>query len=328
MLALWRFTTEKRLTEEMLSGLTDLQSVLRWREAVLFAQGKLVHRAYRGSQARFAGRGRRQAGEQWRHVRHARSARRVEADVSRDLAFAARFSLRSALSRARSGEDRGQVPALPRWPGVARRVHLLVRSRCSAKFKSGTCSCAVRARRPDAPKPGLLGADYTVDHDRYRFAKIYNGQNWTPSLTAPLTLPGINVVEGDYLLAVNGARIACDRQHRRLLRRHGGQADGAASVAKSADGSDARDVTVVPVDSEHGLRNLDWIDAESAQGRCAVGRQGRLHLHAEHGRRRLHELQPLLLCAARQAGGGARRALQRGRLHRRLRRQRAGPEAA
>ena len=35
--------------------------------------------------------------------------------------------------------------------------------------------------------PGLLGADYTVDRNRYRFAKIYNGQNWTPSLTAPLT---------------------------------------------------------------------------------------------------------------------------------------------
>src|SRR6185312_14144050 len=57
------------------------------------------------------------------------------------------------------------------------------------------------------PKPGLLGADYTVDHGRYRFAKIYNGQNWTPALTAPLTLPGINVNVGDYLLAVNGREL-------------------------------------------------------------------------------------------------------------------------
>jgi len=32
-------------------------------------------------------------------------------------------------------------------------------------------------------------------------------------------------------------------------------------VAKNADGRDAREVTVVPVDSEHGLRNLDWIEA-------------------------------------------------------------------
>ncbi len=63
----------------------------------------------------------------------------------------------------------------------------------------------------NAPKPGLLGADYTIDHNRYRFAKIYNGENWTPSLTAPLTLPGINIVEGDYLLAVNGRELHAHR---------------------------------------------------------------------------------------------------------------------
>ena len=66
----------------------------------------------------------------------------------------------------------------------------------------------------DTPKPGLLGADYTVESNRYRFAKIYNGQNWTPSLTAPLTVPGINIVEGEYMLAVNGRELhATDNLH-------------------------------------------------------------------------------------------------------------------
>jgi tricorn protease len=112
----------------------------------------------------------------------------------------------------------------------------------------------------DTPKPGLLGADYTIDHDRYRFAKIYNGQNWTPSLTAPLTLPGINIVEGDYLLAVNARELHATDNIDSFL-------DGTAGkqtvlrIAKNADGGDARDVTVVPVPSEHGLRNLDWIDS-------------------------------------------------------------------
>jgi tricorn protease len=111
----------------------------------------------------------------------------------------------------------------------------------------------------NAPKPGLLGADYTIDHNRYRFAKIYNGENWTPSLTAPLTLPGINIVEGDYLLAVNGRELhATDNVD--------GFFDGTAGkqtvlrVGKNADGSGARDVTVVPTASEYGLRNLDWIN--------------------------------------------------------------------
>jgi tricorn protease len=110
-----------------------------------------------------------------------------------------------------------------------------------------------------APKPGLLGADYTIDHGRYRFAKIYNGENWTPSLTAPLTLPGINIVEGDYLLAVNGRELHATDNVDSFF-------DGTAGkqtvlrVGKNADGGGARDVTVVPTASEYGLRNLDWIN--------------------------------------------------------------------
>ena len=111
-----------------------------------------------------------------------------------------------------------------------------------------------------APKAGVLGADYAIDHNRYKFVKIYNGQNWTPSLTAPLTLPGINIAEGDYLLAVNGRELHASDNLESFF-------DGTAGkqtvlrVAKSAEGANARDVTVVPADSEHGLRNLDWINS-------------------------------------------------------------------
>jgi tricorn protease len=111
-----------------------------------------------------------------------------------------------------------------------------------------------------APKAGVLGADYAIDHNRYKFVKIYNGQNWTPSLAAPLTLPGINIAEGDYLLAVNGRELHASDNLESFL-------DGTAGkqtvlrIAKSAEGANARDVTVVPADSEHGLRNLDWINS-------------------------------------------------------------------
>ena len=111
-----------------------------------------------------------------------------------------------------------------------------------------------------APKAGVLGADYAIDHNRYKFAKIYNGQNWTPSLAAPLTLPGINIAEGDYLLAVNGRELHASDNLESFF-------DGTAGkqtvlrVARSAEGANARDVTVVPADSEHGLRNLDWINS-------------------------------------------------------------------
>ena len=111
----------------------------------------------------------------------------------------------------------------------------------------------------NGPRTGLLGADYTVENNRYRFSTIYNGQNWTPGLKAPLTLPGVEVHVGDYLLAVNGRPLyATDNLYSFF--------DGAAgqqtviSVGTKPDGSDARDVTVVPIPDEAGLRKLAWIN--------------------------------------------------------------------
>jgi tricorn protease len=108
-------------------------------------------------------------------------------------------------------------------------------------------------------KTGLLGADYKVENGRYRIAKILGGQNWTPGLASPLTLPGVSVKEGDYLLAVNGHDLKAEDNLYQFF-------DGTAGkqtvlhVGANADGTDARDVTVVPISDEDGLRNLDWIE--------------------------------------------------------------------
>jgi tricorn protease len=117
---------------------------------------------------------------------------------------------------------------------------------------------------PDnAPKPGLLGADYTVENSRYRITKILGGQNWTPGLASPLTLPGVYVKEGEYLLAINGKELHGSDNIDQFL-------DGTAGlqtvlrVGPTPEGPDekgARDVTVVPVGDEDGLRNLDWIES-------------------------------------------------------------------
>jgi tricorn protease len=112
----------------------------------------------------------------------------------------------------------------------------------------------------DAPKTGLLGADYTIDHDRYRIAKILGGQNWTPGLASPLTLPGVYVKEGEYLLAVNGRDLhAADNLYAFFDGTAGHQT--VLHVGPNPDGKDSRDVTVVPTGDESGLRNLAWIDA-------------------------------------------------------------------
>lgn len=115
-------------------------------------------------------------------------------------------------------------------------------------------------RHDDAPKTGLLGADYTTENGRYRIAKILGGQNWTPGLASPLTLPGVYVKEGEYLLAVNGRELhAADNLYESFEGTAGRQT--VLHVGANPDGKSARDVTVVPIDDESGLRNLDWIAA-------------------------------------------------------------------
>src|SRR5262249_25167089 len=61
--------------------------------------------------------------------------------------------------------------------------------------------------RPNFVPGGLLGCDYKIENGRYRFARIYNGENWNPNLRAPLTQPGVNVKDGEYLLAVGGRNL-------------------------------------------------------------------------------------------------------------------------
>jgi tricorn protease len=117
----------------------------------------------------------------------------------------------------------------------------------------------------DTPNPnfvsgGLLGADYKLENGRYRIVKVYNGENWNPRLRAPLTQPGVNVKAGEYLLAVNGREVrATDSIYSFFESKAGKQV--MLKVGPNPDGAGAREVTVVPIANELGLRNLDWIES-------------------------------------------------------------------
>ncbi|MFL5241002.1 MAG: PDZ domain-containing protein [Gemmataceae bacterium] len=106
---------------------------------------------------------------------------------------------------------------------------------------------------------GLLGADYQVQKDRYRFARIYSGGSWDPHLKAPLAQPGVRVKAGDYLLAVNGRELKAPETPYQALEGTAGKSVS-LKIGSSADGKDARTVTVVPVGDEAALRNAAWID--------------------------------------------------------------------
>jgi len=112
---------------------------------------------------------------------------------------------------------------------------------------------------PKKLRVGLLGADYSLENNRYRFAKVFNGENWNPGNEAPLTQPGVNVKAGDYILAVNGKDLHANDNIFSFFEETAGK-QVVLKVSANPDGKDSRDVTVVPVDSEENLRHLGWLE--------------------------------------------------------------------
>ena len=106
---------------------------------------------------------------------------------------------------------------------------------------------------------GLLGADYTVENGHYRIAHIYTAGSWNPQLHAPLSLPGLRVAEGDYLLEVNGRPLAAPANLYSLFE---GTAEKHTTIRVNSAPTLAGSwlLTVVPVGDDEGLRTQAWID--------------------------------------------------------------------
>jgi tricorn protease len=168
--------------------------------------------------------------------------------------------------------------------------------------------------QPDVKRvqTGLLGCDYETRNNRYRFARVYNGENWNPQASAPLTQPGVNVVAGEYLLAVNGRNLtASDNVYSFFEGTAGKQVQ--LRVGSDPSGANARDVTTVPIPNENRLRNLAWIeDNRRKVDQLTGGRVAYVYLPdtAFGGFTKLHAL---FLRTGRQEGGDCRRAVQRRR---------------
>ena len=112
---------------------------------------------------------------------------------------------------------------------------------------------------PERVGGGLLGADYTVDKNRYRIKKIYGGLNWNPNLRSPLTEPGVNAKEGDYLLAVNGNNVTASDNLYRFFENTAGKIVE-LTIGPTADNIGSSVVKVVPIANESALRNRDWVE--------------------------------------------------------------------
>jgi tricorn protease len=127
---------------------------------------------------------------------------------------------------------------------------------------------------------GLLGVDYELDSPSglYRFKKIYAGENWNPQTRSPLTEPGVNVKEGDYLLAVNGQPLRAPQTPDELFVNTVGETT-AITVSSKPDAAGARTLPVKPIADEYPLRELNMIETNRKKVDAAThGRVGYIYI--------------------------------------------------
>jgi tricorn protease len=118
---------------------------------------------------------------------------------------------------------------------------------------------------------GLLGADFAIENGRYRIRKVYGGLNWNPELRSPLTEPGVDIGAGEYLLAVNGKDLKAPGQNLYAAFESTAGKIVEITVGPNPDGSGSRIVRAVPVASESGLRNRDWVEGNLKKVEKATG---------------------------------------------------------
>ena len=135
----------------------------------------------------------------------------------------------------------------------------------------------------DVEKPlergvGLLGADFSLDAGFYRIANILDGAPWDSEARSPLKMPGVNIREGDYLLAVNHVPLDTTKDPWAAFQ---GLADKPVLLTVNGKPSTegAREVLVSTIKDDYRLRNLAWInDKRERVEKAGGGRIGYVYV--------------------------------------------------
>lgn len=106
---------------------------------------------------------------------------------------------------------------------------------------------------------GLLGAKVSKDKSGYfRIDKILSGANWNSALRSPLTEIGVDVKEGEYIIAVNNINLKNVADiYQTLVDKANKQVE--IKVNSRPEEAGARTVVIVPVADESALYYYNWV---------------------------------------------------------------------
>ncbi|WP_445385852.1 S41 family peptidase [Robiginitalea sp. IMCC44478] len=113
----------------------------------------------------------------------------------------------------------------------------------------------------DNVSTGYLGIDWGRDTKGYKIKRIVKPAPWDAENRSPFDRPGMDVSEGDYILAINGKSLPLDKEPYAAFEGLDGHTV-VLKISKTGKVSDAKDVVVTCLTSpqEGNLRFLDWIE--------------------------------------------------------------------
>ena len=135
-------------------------------------------------------------------------------------------------------------------------------------------------QKPARAPVGLLGAQLELDPAKklYRISRIFKGHNEEPRYRSPLTEIGVDVKEGDWLLAVDGDAFVPNEDPFKLLVNRAAN-PVTLTVAPKDDPKATRQVKVNPIRDEASLIYLDWTEKNRAYvAKATGGRVGYMHI--------------------------------------------------
>lgn len=127
---------------------------------------------------------------------------------------------------------------------------------------------------------GLLGIDWELENGAYRIEEIIEGAPWDNEGRSPLDMPGVDVSEGDYILAVNGQRIdTSDDPYAAFQGLAGKTVELTVNDSPGMEG--ARKVLVETMTNETRLRHLAWIESNRQRvDEATNGRVGYIYVRS------------------------------------------------
>lgn len=113
--------------------------------------------------------------------------------------------------------------------------------------------------RPKSQNVGYLGVDWQADGDYYKLKKILRGASWDAEVRSPFDVAGVNIKEGDYILAVNGIPLTTATDPFIAFQ---GLANKTIEITYNSTPSftGAKTAVVKAFGDEYRLRNLAWIE--------------------------------------------------------------------